>query len=155
MRRAWKDLKQIALPLVIAVAVGAWIHDYVPASLLERLSGPGQWWAIPLAAVLGVPVYASVVVLLPLGTSLLAKGVGVGVVTAFLLGATGFSLPEGMILYKILPRPLLVRLVVVFTFGVISLGYLFQAIDHRGWLPNRARAAQPVAAISAGPHAAH
>jgi uncharacterized protein len=124
--RALGDLRKLWLALALAIAVGAAIHGYVPAELLASVAGPDRPWAIPAAAVLGVPVYASVVVLLPLGTSLLAKGVGIGAVTAFLMGASGFSLPEGIMLARILPRGLLLRVLAVFCAGVVLIGYGFQ-----------------------------
>jgi uncharacterized protein len=123
--RALADLKKLRVALALAIAVGAVIHGYVPADLLARIAGPEQPWAVPAAALLGVPVYASVVVLLPLGTSLLAKGVGIGAVTAFLMGASGFSLPEGIMLSKILPRALLLRVLAVFCLGLVLIGYAF------------------------------
>lgn len=122
--RACGDLRKLWLPLTVAVAAGAAIHGYVPADLLSGESLHGGW-AIPAAALLGLPVYASVVVLLPLGSTLLAKGVGVGAVTAFLMGASGFSVPEGILLSRILPVDLLLRILVAFAAGVVSIGYLF------------------------------
>lgn len=124
--KALADLRKLWIPLVLAIGVGAVIHGYVPADLLARIAGPDSLWAIPAAALLGVPVYASIVVLLPLGATLLAKGVGVGAVTAFLMGASGFSIPEGILLSRILPRGLLLRILAVFTVGVIAIGYGFQ-----------------------------
>jgi uncharacterized protein len=123
--KALTDLRKLWVALALAIVVGAIIHGYVPADLLARIAGPEQAWAIPAAALLGVPVYASVVVLLPLGSSLLAKGVGIGAVTAFLMGASGFSLPEGIMLSKILPRGLLLRVLTVFCMGVVLIGYGF------------------------------
>lgn len=126
LRRGWEDFRGLAIPLVLAVVVGAVIHGYVPTDLLSRLAGPDVAWAVPVAALLGIPVYASILVLLPLGTSLLAKGVGIGAVTAFLMGSAGFSLPEGILLSKVLPKALLIRVLVVFSAGVVTIGYLFQ-----------------------------
>jgi uncharacterized protein len=125
--KAWGDLRKLWIALVLAVAVGAVIHGVVPADLLVAVAGPETIWAIPLAAILGVPVYASVVVLLPLGSTLLAKGVGIGAVTAFLMGASGFSIPEGILLSRVLPRGLLIRVLVAFAVGVMAIGILFQA----------------------------
>lgn len=126
--KALTDLRKLWVPLVLAIAVGAVIHGYVPADLVAAVAGPEQPWAIPAAALLGVPVYASIIVLLALGTTLLAKGVGVGAVTAFLMGASGFSLPEGILLSKILARALLLRVLAVFSIGVIAIGYAFQML---------------------------
>jgi uncharacterized protein len=125
--KAWADLRKLWIALVLAVAVGAVIHGVVPAELLVAVAGPETMWAIPLAAIVGMPVYASVVVLLPLGSTLLAKGVGIGAVTAFLMGASGFSIPEGILLSRVLPRALLIRVLAAFAVGVMAIGILFQA----------------------------
>jgi uncharacterized membrane protein YraQ (UPF0718 family) len=103
--RSLRDLRKFAVPLVVAVAVGAAVYGYVPESLIVELAG-----------------------LLPLASTLIAKGVGIGAVTAFLMGANGFSLPEGILLSRIIPKALLWRIVAVFTVGVIGIGYLFQMV---------------------------
>lgn len=126
--RSLQDLEKLALPLLVAVAIGALIHGNVPTDLLLRVAGPDRLWAVPAAALLGVPIYASIVVVLPLGATLLAKGVGIGAVTAFMMASSGFSIPEGVMLARILPARLLARIVVVFTAGVMLIGYLFQLI---------------------------
>ncbi|UCC83412.1 MAG: permease [Gemmatimonadota bacterium] len=126
--RSLRDLRKFAFPLVIAVAIGAAVYGYVPDSLIVEIAGPDSPWAVPGAALLSVPVYASILVLLPLASTLVAKGVGIGAVTAFLMGANGFSLPEGILLSRIIPKALLWRIVVVFTVGVIGIGYLFQMV---------------------------
>jgi uncharacterized protein len=125
-RRALADLRRLWIPLVLAAAVGAAIHGYVPADFLSAVAGSGQFWAIPAAAFIGLPIYASVVVLLPLGSALLAAGVSTGAVTAFLMGASGFSVPEGIMLSRILPAALLVRVLIAFATGVVLIGYLFE-----------------------------
>jgi uncharacterized membrane protein YraQ (UPF0718 family) len=126
--RSLRDLRKFAVPLVVAIAIGAVVYGYVPESLIVEVAGPGTAWAVPGAALLSVPVYASVLVLLPLASTLVAKGVGIGAVTAFLMGANGFSLPEGILLSRIIPKALLWRIVVVFTASVIGIGYLFQVV---------------------------
>ncbi len=125
-QRSFVDLRKLAWPLLVAVGIGALIHDYLPAQALSRVIGPDSLFAIPAAAAFGVPVYASIVVLMPLSTGLLAKGASVGAVTAFLMASSGFSLPEGIMLSRILPRRLLLEIVLVFTAGVIGIGYGFQ-----------------------------
>jgi len=126
--RSLSDLRKLALPLLIAVTIGAAIYGYVPTELLVKVAGPDTSWAVPGAALLSIPVYGSILVVLPLASTLLAKGVGIGAVTAFLMGANGFSLPEGILLSRILPGSLLWRIVLVFAAGVIGIGYLFQAL---------------------------
>lgn len=97
----------------------AWIHDVV--------AGTG-WWGVPLAAVVGVPVYASTAVLLPLGALLLEQGVNLGIVTAFLMGATGFSIPEGVMLKEIIGTRRLAILGAAFVPAVVGIGYGFQVL---------------------------
>jgi uncharacterized protein len=105
--KALGDLSKLWVALVLAIGVGAVIPGYVLAELLASISGSGHPWAIPAAVLFGVPVCASIIVLLPLGTTLLGKGVSIGAVTALTMGASGFSLPEGIMLSKVLPRALL------------------------------------------------
>jgi uncharacterized membrane protein YraQ (UPF0718 family) len=126
--RSLRDLRKFAVPLLIAIAIGAAVYGYVPESLIVEIAGPDSPWAVPGAALLSVPVYASILVLLPLASTLIAKGVGIGAVTAFLMGANGFSLPEGILLSRIISKALLWRIVAVFTVGVIGIGYLFQMV---------------------------
>ncbi len=127
-RRSLSDLRNLALPIVIAVAIGAAIYGYAPSELIQKVAGPDTVWGVPGAAALSIPVYASFMILLPLASTLLAKGVGIGAVTAFLMGASGFSLPEGIMLSRILPGSLLWRVIAVFTGSVVGIGYLFQAL---------------------------
>ncbi len=127
-RHSLADLRKLAVSLTLAIVAGALVHDYVPDGVLARIGGVDSLLAIPAAALLGVPVYASVVVLLPIGAGLLSKGVGVGVVTTFLMASSGFSVPEGILLARILPRRLLFEMLAVFTVGVIGIGYCFQLL---------------------------
>lgn len=124
--RSTADLRKLAAPLLFAVALGAVVHGYVPDDLLGSMAGPTAVLAVPIAAIAGIPVYASVVVLLPLATTLLGKGVGIGAVTAFLMAASGFSVPEGLLLSKVLPNRLLWRILVAFAIAVVVIGYAFQ-----------------------------
>jgi uncharacterized protein len=125
---AWRDYGKFLPVFVLAAVVGAMLHNNVaPLWLAETLSGSGLW-LVPLAAIVGVPVYASTALLLPLGTGLYLSGVNLGVVTAFLMGATGFSIPEGIMLARLLGTRLLLMLALAFTLAVIAIGYLFQAL---------------------------
>lgn len=126
LRKSLADLRKLWPALVVAVALGAVIHGQIPDELLVRVAGPDVPWAVPVAALLGLPVYASIFVLVPIGVSLLAKGVGVGVVTAFLMGASGFSIPEGILLARVLPMGVLVRVLAVFAAAVMLIGYGFE-----------------------------
>ena len=127
--RSITDLRKLAVPLLLAVALGAAIHGYVPDDLFGSMAGPTAVLAVPIAAIAGIPVYASVVVLLPLATTLLGKGIGIGAVTAFLMAASGFSVPEGLLLSRVLPKRLLWRVLVAFAVAVVVIGYAFQLVS--------------------------
>jgi uncharacterized protein len=127
-RRSARDLRALA-PLLGGVAlVGALLYGRVDAELIGRAIEAAGPWAVPVAVLAGVPVYASTAVLLPLGTALLATGANLGVVTAFLIGATGLSLPEGVMLQRLLGTRYLTVLVAAFVGTAIILGYLLQGL---------------------------
>jgi uncharacterized protein len=127
-RRSVRDLRALA-PLLGGVAlVGALLYGRVDAGLIGRAIEAAGPWAVPVAVLAGVPVYASTAVLLPLGTALLATGANLGVVTAFLIGATGLSLPEGVMLQRLLGTRYLTVLVAAFVVTAIILGYLLQGL---------------------------
>ena len=128
LQRAVRDLRAVA-PLLGAVAVlGAVIHGRVDVGLIGRLIDAAGPWAVPVAVLVGIPVYASTAVLLPLGSVLLATGAHLGVVTAFLIGATGLSLPEGVMLYRLLGRRYLAALAAAFVAAAVGIGYLVQVL---------------------------
>lgn len=127
-RAAVRDLWRLT-PVLVAVAVlGAALHGRVDADVIGRSLEAAGPLAVPLAVLVGVPVYASTAVLLPLGGVLLAGGASLGVVSAFLIGATGLSLPEGVLLYRLLGGRYLRALVVAFVLATVALGYLVDAL---------------------------
>ncbi len=114
-------------PIFLAAGlIGTALRYWIGTGWIEGLLSSAGWWAIPTAAIVGIPVYASTAVLLPLGALLLNQGFGLGVVTAFLMGATGFSVPEGIMLKEIIGTRRLVVLTVAFGTAVIAAGYGFQ-----------------------------
>jgi len=125
--RAWHDLRRLAPVLLAAATVGAALAGRVDAGLVGRTVDAAGPWAVPIALLLGIPVYASTAVLLPLGAALFASGVDLGVVTAFLIGATGLSVPEGLLLQRLLGGRYLAVLVAAFIVAAMGIGYLLQA----------------------------
>jgi len=111
--------------LLAGLAVGAFIHGYVPEGLLARFMGKDAWWTVPVAVVIGVPLYASTAVILPIVQTLLAKGAALGTVLAFMMAVTALSLPETIILRKVLKVRLIVVFLAVVTLGILAVGYLF------------------------------
>ena len=125
-RRGTAEIVAKVWPYILAgLAVGAFIHGAVPEALLARFMGRGSWWTVPLAVLIGVPLYASTAVILPIVQSLLAKGAALGTVLAFLMAVTALSLPEIIILRRVLKPRLIALFLAVVTVGILAVGYLF------------------------------
>ena len=114
--------------VLLGIGVGGCIHGYVPDGVLAALMGKGSWWTVPLAVLVGVPIYASTAVILPIVQSLLAKGAALGTVLAFMMAVTALSLPETIILRKVLKVRLIVVFLGVVSTGILAVGYLFNLI---------------------------
>ncbi len=116
-------------PYVVAgIAVGAGIHGYVPDGLLAGLMGRSAWWSVPVAVLLGVPLYANAAGVIPVVQALLAKGAALGTVLAFMMAIIGLSLPEMIILRKVLRPPLIVTFAAIVAAGILLVGYLFNLV---------------------------
>jgi uncharacterized protein len=121
-------LQSVWLYVIVGIAVGAVIHGYVPTALVTQIAGAGNPVAVPLAVGLGVPLYANVAGVMPITEALVNKGMPLGTVLAFTMAVTALSLPEMVILRKVLRPKLLATFVGLVTFGIISIGYLFNAL---------------------------
>jgi uncharacterized protein len=131
-RRSGRDLRALT-PLLGGVAlVGALLYGRVDVGLIGRAIESAGPWAVPVAVLVGVPVYASTALLLPLGSALLATGANLGVVTAFLIGATGLSVPEGIMLQRLLGTRYLSVLAAAFLAAAVTVGYAVQALAPAG-----------------------
>ena len=114
--------------IVIGIAVGAGIHGYVPENFMAGLMGKGVWWSVPVAVLIGVPMYSNAAGIIPIVQALLEKGASLGTVLAFMMSVIGLSLPETIILKKVLKLPLILTFVGVVAVGIIIVGYLFNLI---------------------------
>ena len=95
----------VALRASLGIAVGAGIHGYVPENFMASIMGKGAWWSVPLAVLIGVPMYSNAAGIIPIVQALLGKGAALGTVLAFMMSVIGLSLPEAIILRKVLkPR---------------------------------------------------
>ncbi|BAF69145.1 permease [Nitratiruptor sp. SB155-2] len=121
-------LKKIWAYVVIAVAIGGFIHGYVPTDLIVQLAGKDAWYAVPLATLLGVPMYSNAAGVLPLIEVLVDKGMSLGTALSFMMAITALSLPEAMILKKIMSTRLLAIFFGVVSVGIMIIGYLFNWI---------------------------
>lgn len=116
-------------PYVVAgIAVGAGVHGYVPAGMLAGVMGKGAWWSVPLAVVLGVPMYSNAAGIIPVVQALLEKGAALGTVLAFMMAVIGLSAPEAIILRKVLRPPLIATFFGVVAGGILIVGWLFNAV---------------------------
>jgi uncharacterized membrane protein YraQ (UPF0718 family) len=124
-----KDIVGRVWPYVLAgIAVGAAIHGWVPQDFMAGVMGKGAWWAVPLAVLIGVPMYSNAAGIIPIVQALMAKGAALGTVLAFMMSVIGLSLPETIILRKALKLPLIVTFVSVVAAGILIVGYLFNAV---------------------------
>ena len=114
--------------VVVGIAVGAGIHGYVPENFLASIMGKDAWWAVPLAVLLGVPMYSNAAGIIPVVQALLGKGAALGTVLAFMMAVIGLSLPEAIILRKVLTLKLIFVFFGVVAFGILIVGYLFNLI---------------------------
>lgn len=121
-------LKRVWLYVVIAIGIGSLIHGYVPQDFLVAYAGPQNQFAVPIAVALGVPLYSNAAGVIPIVYALMNKGLALGTILAFMMAVTALSLPELIILRKVLKVPLLVVFVCIMTVAIITVGYLFNAI---------------------------
>ncbi len=114
--------------VVIGIAVGAGIHGYVPENFMAALMGKSAWWSVPAAVLIGVPMYSNAAGIIPIVQALLEKGAALGTVLAFMMSVIGLSLPETIILKKVLKLPLIFAFIAVVALGIIIVGFLFNII---------------------------
>jgi hypothetical protein len=129
---AWEAVRDIVgrvwLYVVLGIAVGAAIHGYVPEGFMASIMGKGAWWSVPVAVLLGVPMYSNAAGIIPVVQALLGKGAALGTVMAFMMSVIGLSLPEAIILRKVLKLPLIFTFFGVVAVGIVLVGFLFNAI---------------------------
>jgi uncharacterized membrane protein YraQ (UPF0718 family) len=121
-------LKRIWLFILIAIGIGGFIHGYVPEDFLVHYAGPSNPFAVPIAVLLGVPLYANAAGVIPIVYALMEKGLSMGTVLAFMMAVTALSFPEMIILRKVLKIPLLAVFAGTMAVTIIAVGYLFNAI---------------------------
>ena len=132
IRYGTDEVKAIVLKVwpyvTIGIALGAGIHGYVPENFLAGIMGKGNWWAVPVAVLLGVPMYTNAAGVIPIVQALLSKGAAFGTVLAFMMSVIAISTPEIIILRKVLKPRLIGVFVGIVTVGIILVGYLFNMV---------------------------
>jgi len=121
-------IKRVWLYVIIAIGIGGFIHGYVPEDFLVKYAGPQNPFGVPIAVALGVPLYSNAAGVIPIVYALMGKGMSMGTVLAFMMAVTALSLPEMIILRKVLKIKLLAVFVGIMTVTIIGVGYLFNAL---------------------------
>ncbi|NMB54705.1 MAG: permease [Leptolinea sp.] len=132
IQRSWESVKEIVgkvwVYVVIGIAVGAGIHGYVPESALVGIMGKQAWWSVPAAVLLGVPLYSNAAGVIPIVSALMEKGASLGTVLAFMMAVVGLSLPETIILRRVLKPQLIAVFISTVAFAIIITGYMFNLV---------------------------
>lgn len=126
---AIKDIVgKVWLFVALGIAVGAGAHGYVPQDFMSALIGKSAWYSVPLSILIGIPLYSNAAGIVPIVSVLIEKGAALGTSLAFMMAVIGLSLPEMIILRKVLKLPLIITFVGVVGFGIMIVGYLFNII---------------------------
>lgn len=119
---------KVWLYVIIGIAVGAGAHGYVPETFMASLMGKSAWYSVPLSVLIGVPLYSNAAGIIPIVSVLIEKGASLGTSLAFMMAVVGLSLPEVIILKKVLKLPLILTFVGIMATGIMIVGYLFNFI---------------------------
>ena len=120
-----QTIKKVYLYIFIGVGIGAFIHNVIPEAWIDTILGKNNWYSVPLATLVGIPMYADIFGTLPIAESLFYKGAGIGTILSFMMAVTALSLPSIIMIKKVVKMPLLIFFVGIVTLGIIIIGYLF------------------------------
>lgn len=122
-------VRKVAPYVLVGVAIGAMIHNFIPQAFVEELLGADHWYSVPLATLIGIPMYADIFGTIPIAESLFVKGAGLGTVLSFMMGITALSLPSMVMLRKAVKPRLLAVFFGVVAVGIMLIGFFFNAIS--------------------------
>lgn len=120
-----QTIKKVAIYIFVGVGIGAIIHNLIPTHWVESILGGDNFYSVPLATLVGVPMYADIFGTIPVAESLLIKGAGLGTVLSFMMAVTTLSLPSMIMLSKAVKKKLMIVFVSIVTIGIIFVGYMF------------------------------
>ena len=121
-------VSKVWIYIVAGIAVGAAVHGYVPENFMASIMGKGAWWSVPLVVLIGLPLYSNAAGFIPILQALLEKGAALGTALAFMMSVIGLSLPEMIILKKVIKLPLIITFASIVAVGIIIVGFLFNLI---------------------------
>jgi hypothetical protein len=132
IRFGYEAVKEIVskvwIYVIIGIAVGAGVHGYVPQDFMAALMGKSSWYSVPLSVLIGIPLYSNAAGIVPIVSVLIEKGASLGTALAFMMAVIGLSLPEMIILKKVLKLPLILTFIGVVGSGILIVGYLFNFV---------------------------
>jgi uncharacterized membrane protein YraQ (UPF0718 family) len=132
INRGFEAVKEIVgkvwIYVMIGIAVGAGVHGFVPQDFMASFMGESVWYSVPLSVLIGIPLYSNAAGIIPIVSALIEKGAALGTALAFMMAVIGLSLPEMIILRKVLKLPLIFTFVGVVGTGILIVGYLFNFI---------------------------
>ena len=128
--QVWDIINKVWLYVLIGVGIGAGIHNWIPEHIITSLLGGENVFAVPLATAVGIPMYADIFGALPIAEALVSRGAGLGTVLAFMMAVTALSLPSVIMLKKVVKPKLLGIFVGIVSFGIVLIGYLFNAFSY-------------------------
>lgn len=124
----WKDFKQVLPYLLLGITLGSFIYGFIPTDLIAKYAGAGNWYAIPIAAVIGIPLYIRAEAVIPLSAALVQKGMALGSVMALIIGSAGASLTEVILLKAIFKNQMIAAFLTVIISMAIGAGYLYSIL---------------------------
>ncbi|MGI6701833.1 MAG: permease [Christensenellales bacterium] len=127
--RMLETLKKVWPYIIIGVGIGAVIHNFIPEIWIQAVLGQDKWYSVIIATFVGTPMYADIFGTIPVAEALFAKGVGVGTILAFMMSVTALSLPSMIMLSKAIKPKLLFSFLAIVVFGIIIIGYVFNALN--------------------------
>ena len=122
--------KKVVIYIIIGVGIGALIHNVIPQAWVENILGGDKWYGVPLAAIIGAPIYADIFGTLPIAEALYTKGAGLGTILAFMMSVTALSLPSLIMLRKAVKPKLLFGFIAIVVIGIIIIGYTFNMFEY-------------------------
>lgn len=123
-------VKKVWLYILIGVGIGALIHNWIPQDIIAAIVGDDKWYSVLVATVVGIPMYADIFGTLPIAEALVARGVGIGTVLAFMMGVTALSLPSLIMLKRVVKPKLLGIFFGIVAVGIVLIGYLFNGFAY-------------------------
>ena len=127
-RSTWQDFKKVLPYLLLGISIGSVIYGFVPTEIIANLASDDAPWAIPVSAIIGIPLYIRAEAVIPLSAALAAKGMSLGAVMALIIGSAGASLTEVILLKSIFKNKLIIAFVTVIITMAIAAGFLYQLV---------------------------